>query len=146
VHSENLKLLVASAELAEVVAFELSAKRAELLSNDPVEVPQQIEVQPSYNLTTMVKSDGMGFLIRLAVEVSLPTGQIRCEVGAAYTLKEKLGFDLSPNDLIEYSNEVAVMTLLPFVRQHIADLSQRALGFPLIMPIMQRGALNFSLN
>lgn len=132
--------------MTEIVAFELSVKRIELLSSEPIEIPKQFQVQPNYNLTTLTRPDGTGFLIRLAVEVSVPTGQLRCEVGAAYKLARKLDFEITPNALIEYSNEVAVMTLLPFLRQHVADLSQRAFGFPLIMPILHRGALNFKLE
>lgn len=145
-HSKHLEALVSSAELVQIVAFELSVRRAELFSNGPIDIPDQVQVQPNYNLTTLLESDGSGFMIRLAVEVALQVGEMRCEVGAAYKLNTPLDFDLSPQDLIEYSNEVAVMTLFPFLRQHIADLSQRAFGFPLFMPIMARGTLNFSLN
>jgi hypothetical protein len=144
--TKTLETLVTAAELVEIVAFELSVKRAELISNEPIIVPEQVQVQPSYNLTTLTKPDASGFLIRLAVEVHLPTGEIRCEVGAAYNLKTQLDFELSAPVLIEYANEVAVMTLLPYVRQHIADLSQRALGFPLLMPVMPRGTLQFNQN
>ncbi len=144
--SKNLETLVGAAELVEVIAFELSVKRSEIESPASAENPTQIQVQPTYNLATMSKQDNSGFLIKLAVEVNLPVGILRCEVGAAYVIKTKLGFALDADLLIEYSNEVAVMTLLPFVRQHIADLSQRALGFPLLMPIMARGTLHFSLN
>lgn len=145
-HSKNLEALVGAAELVEVIAFELSVKRSEIEPPSSAENPTQIQVQPTYNLATMSKQDNSGFLIKLAVEVNLPVGVLRCEVGAAYVLKADLGFPLDADLLIEYSNEVAVMTLLPFVRQHIADLSQRALGFPLLMPIMARGTLHFSLN
>lgn len=144
VSNSNLETLVSVSELTEVIAFELSVKRIELISSEPIEIPKQFQVQPNYHLTTLTRPDGTGFLIRLAVEVSIPVGQLRCEVGAAYKLNTNLDFELTPKVLIEYSNEVAVMTLLPFLRQHVADLSQRALGFPLLMPIMARGALRFN--
>lgn len=144
--NDHLGVLTTSAELEEIITFELNVKRAEVLNVELEETPKQFEVQPTYNLTTLTKSDGSGFLIRLALEATLPTGHLRCEVGSLYKLNSRLGFELTSLDLIEYANEVAVMTLLPFLRQHVADLSQRALGFPLIMPIMSRGSLIFNLN
>lgn len=140
--SETLELFIKNVELVEIVAFELSAKRRDTVENP--QVPSQVQVQPNYNLQTASKLDGSGFLIRLAVDLELPTGIIRCEVGAAYKIKELSNLTLSEEILIAFSNEVAVMTLIPYLRQHIADMSQRVLGFPLLMPIMVRGALVFN--
>lgn len=144
--SKNLEALVLVAELTEIVTFELSVKRIEVLKTEPSNPSEQVPVRPNYNLTTATLPHDSGFLIRLAVTIDLPIGQISCDVGATYKLKSELDFALDALILIEYSNEVAVMTLLPFVRQYMADLSQRSWGFPLLMPVMPRGALQFISN
>ena len=144
--SKNLEALVKVAELTEIITFELSVKRVEIPKTEPKNPPKQVPVRPNYSLTTATLPDGSGFLIRLAVTIELPIGQISCDLGAAYKLKSGLDFTLDSSTLIEYSNEVAVMTLLPFVRQSVADLSQRSWGFPLLMPVMPRGALQFLSN
>lgn len=46
---------------------------------------------------------------------------------------------------LDYSNDVAVVALLPYLRQAIADLTQRVFGSPLLMPALQRGAVTFSM-
>ena len=145
-HSENLNALVKSAQLVEIITFELNAKRSKGTSSLSEGVPLQIEVQPQYNLEIGAKPDNLGFIVKLSLQLELPHGTIRCEVGATYSLKNPIDFPLDTSALIEYSNEVAVMTLLPFMRQHIADLSQRVLGFPLLMPILLRGVVHFDLE
>lgn len=140
--SENLAKLVKGATLAEIAVLELRAKKAE--SADGEKIPKQVKVKPNYTLETAVKEDNLGFLIAITTDIDLPSGSIYCQIGATYKVKGEEGLSLQSEDLLEYANEVGVMTLLPFIRQNVADLSQRVLGFPLLMPIMPRGALYFS--
>lgn len=46
----------------------------------------------------------------------------------------------------EFVNNVAIMHILPYARQSIADLTQRVFSAPLLMPIMQRGELQFQVG
>jgi len=142
--TEVLAQLASRAKLLEIVVFELRAKKNHGVAEE--KVPELVQVRPAYNLETASKDDNSGFLITLSIKLDLPAGSIYCEIGAAYDFKEPIDFALSADALVEYSNEVAVMTLLPFLRQNIADISQRVLGFPLLMPIMPRGSLSFTLN
>lgn len=142
--SDALRALVVQSELIEVLLFELSAKRIEDFEGS--KVSERIEVTPIYNLITASTDDQMGFQLRITTKLTLDVGEISCDIASRYKLKEKIQEELDNELLVEYANEVALMTLIPFIRQHIADISQRVLGFPLLMPVMQRGQIKFAPN
>lgn len=47
---------------------------------------------------------------------------------------------------IDFANDVAILAILPFTRQAIADITARVFGAALLMPIIQRGQLVFGLS
>ncbi|MEV8268611.1 hypothetical protein [Microbacterium sp. NPDC076911] len=45
-----------------------------------------------------------------------------------------------------FANEVAVMTLLPYARQAVSDMSTRVFGKPIFMLTIDRGEVGFDLD
>jgi len=144
--SELVSTLVGNSELVEIGTFSLSATRSLHLPAVSDEMPEQVQVQPNYVLSTMAAPAEGRFLIRLAMNVELPVGFVSCDVGAEYQISKSLDIDLDNRLLVDFANEVGIAVLLPFIRQAVADLSQRVFGSPLLMPIMAPGALHFSSN
>lgn len=142
--SHEVHALLENSALVEIVTFELNAKRSDSSPNASKEVATTFEAHPNYTLNTLVSPDESGFLIRLAMSVSLPMGTIHCDLGAAFKHETTLGLELNPELLVEFANDYAVMLLFPYLRQHVADMSQRTFGAPLLMPVLTRGNLIFT--
>lgn len=141
-HSKELLDLHQVAELTEITFEEISGKRT---SRRGAGGDDQIEVEPEYSLNVESREESPGFRIRLGIFVPLEIGEVRVTTVAYYDAE---GFDgeLTLPLLIEYANEVAVMSMLPYLRHAIADLTQRIFGPPLVMPIVRRGELSFSVD
>lgn len=133
--------LVESTSLLAINVFQLAASRH--LDVAPAE---DFEVDPRYTITTDFRDDGSGFRVRLVTEIDTPLGPIMCGVLAEYEHQSvRLGPE-SSEAFSEYVNGVALMHIIPFVRQSIADLTLRVFGSPLLMPILQRGQMQFNLT
>lgn len=138
-HSQTLLDLNAIAELVNVEFEELHARRTG--RRDPDE-DTPINVAPEYTLNVETRDDGPGFRISLRIFVQLGIGEVRVAAVAHYDAEGFAG-ELTPPLLVEYANEVAIMTLLPYLRHAISDLTQRVFGPPLLMPIVRRGEVTF---
>jgi hypothetical protein len=139
--SISLEQLVEEAQIDEITFFEISAIR-----NDTVaEEDQGADVLPSYLLSTATKDDGTGFRVRIRTEIDVATGHIISDLAVSYSLHAINANEVSPAVLIDFVNGVSVMTLVPYNRQAIADISQRIFGATLTMPMIKRGELEFHL-
>lgn len=133
--------LVEATSLLGINVFQLSATRR--LDVAPTD---DFEVDPRYTITADFRDDGAGFRVRLLTEIETPIGPIACGVLAEYEHPDaRLGPE-SSEAFNEYVNGVALMHIIPFARQAIADVTLRVFGSPLLMPILQRGQMQFTLT
>lgn len=139
-HSDELMALVHNVKLNSVEYLELTARRE--LDISPLQ-EGRVDVEPTYTLGTMVADNRESFLLRVKVEFSSEVGHFTAEVAAEYVVTSSDRIELPNALLTDFANEVGIMVLLPYLRQAIADLTQRVFGQPLLMPIMQRGELFF---
>lgn len=103
------------------------------------------EAEPSYQLTVNARDDDKAFRIGLRTEIKVGTGSIVSEIEAEYGFRELTLSAVSEQTRIDFANDVAIMAILPFTRQSIADITIRVFGAPLLMPIVKRGELSFSV-
>lgn len=133
--------LVDAASLTTITATRLICER--FLGVDPEE---GAEISPEYGLDIGTRPDAKGFRILLRTDIDVPIGRISCDVAAEYELEDRvLGKD-SGEAMQSFINNVALMHILPFVRQSISDLTQRVFSAPLVMPIMKRGEIEFEIG
>lgn len=83
------------------------------------------------------------FRFMLEVCIEAVRGDVEVQSVAVYSIDKEFKGILSDAVLYEYANEVAVMALMPYVRQRVADVSGRVLGQTILLPILQRGQLHF---
>ncbi|WP_454130139.1 hypothetical protein [Microbacterium aurum] len=100
------------------------------------------EISPSYGLR--VRSEDNELIVRLATTLEAGLGRIVVDAAITYILNADAEF--SEDVRLEFANEVGIMALLPYVRQAIADLSQRVFGEVVLMPVMPRGTLWFTAD
>lgn len=84
------------------------------------------------------------FRIALELWVQLPVADLQTVFIAQYGVPADLGELLTDEIITEYANNVAVMTLFPYVRESLGDLARRV-GVDFTLPIIQRGQMTFEV-
>lgn len=139
--SETLLTLVRCAQLDSIEFREISARRvAPQEKTDPPRIDLRTEVQDP----TDVQDDQREFRYALRVTLHDAEGDVAVEPLATYHVPmEHAGLLDDGMALTEFANEVAVMALIPYVRQALADVTQRVFSGSILMPTYQRGQLRF---
>lgn len=133
--STELQWLASHTNVASVELWELNAKRGNAEYEEP---------QLTLHLPTPANEDNcVTFQVGLRVAVSAEAGNAVVDTFGRFIVDEIPHFELSQSLLTDYANKVAVMVLLPYARQSLADLTQRVFNAPVLMPIFPQGALVF---
>lgn len=144
----DIHALVAEAELLHIATLEISAGRTDLSqSNDELmasfeDKGHDIDMDFGVSLDLGEEDDGR-FRVRVLTEVESDPGIIRVNIAAEYELANLGPREVSDDVMLEFVNKVSVMTILPYVRQAIADISQRVFTYPLTMPLFKVDELTF---
>ncbi len=137
---KTVEELVETASLVSIEIDELGAERK------PGDASEEVSVEPAYDLTLNLRDDFAGFRVRLLTTIDVPIGLIRCGVYAEYELSGSTIGSESTEAVGVFVNNVALMHVLPYVRQSIADITLRVFNGPLLMPIIQRGEISFKVE
>lgn len=147
----ELQALVSDASLIGISTLEVSARRpanqqspAPEAEGETADEGATLQITPTFSLTIDTRKDDGGFRFRLRVEIDLNRGTAAVEVAAEYQYAHFKHSEL-PKGVIEgFVNGVAVMALVPYARQHVADATLRVFGTPVTMPMFRQGELAFS--
>ncbi|UYG15748.1 hypothetical protein BRM3_08830 [Brachybacterium huguangmaarense] len=140
IHFESaVQMLDAGANLESVNFYELSAVINEDWSSES-ELPTDAE--PEFYLKHIVSD--REFSARLRTRMDMGIGVVIVDASATYTFTENIA--VSKGAAEEFVNRVAVMALLPYIRQAVADLTQRVFGDPFVIPILHAGELVFEIT
>ena len=135
----SLEDLVEDTDLIGISTFQLAAERVD----EPSEVDDGAELDPTHILHIDTREDGSGFRVKVETQIEMPIGRIVATVGAAYQLNTLNMSAIDREILMGFVNNVAVMTLIPYIRQAIGDITLRVFDSALLMPMMKRGELWF---
>ncbi len=136
VEQERLGHLVRVAKLEDVAYSEIQGRNQ---NGGDLE-----EFSPSFVISLEARHEpAPGFRVLLECRAdSDPDMQLVVGARATYSVPTEERDLLEEQDVLEsFVNEVAIMTLLPFVREGLADLALRVFRTPIIMPMFPRGAL-----
>lgn len=128
-------------ELQEIRATELSCVREEV--EDPEEQPRFALQVDLTDLEDLEADEPRPVRYGLKLELETPDGRTRVNFEGRYSIAREHAESFDMALAVEYANHVALMALLPYVRQALTDLSIRVLDNQILMPIFQRGAINF---
>jgi hypothetical protein len=139
-HSEPVDVigLIDAVELTRVVFRECSAQRDSI---DTVADSDLDGIQPSLEL--QISQDGRGFRLGLRFDIEIPGGRLAVEPVAEFVVTKQSSIVVTPELAVAYANEVGAMTLMPYARQAIADMSMRVFDHALQMGIVRRGQFHF---
>lgn len=126
-------------ELAGVELYELTATRPDtVIVNAPAPVD---EITLSTATAIRAGDHGADYRCTLTVEFD----RARLVVDGAVLYRTERPVTLEQSVLESFGDNVAIMTLIPYLRQAITDLALR-LGFNVTLPIIRRGAITFTLQ
>lgn len=140
--SEALKDLNPHVELMDVGCREIYCVRERI--EHPDDAPQfalQVELE---ELDELKNKKFRGIQYELKMELETLNGKIRIVVDGSYRIPIAQGRSISVALAVEYANHVALMTLLPYLRQALSDMSARVFKNQILMPVFQRGDISFS--
>ncbi|MBM7767377.1 hypothetical protein [Glutamicibacter nicotianae] len=145
----DIHLFVEDVSLLDIVILELSAVRSnkeqgnDELAKGFIDGEYNVETDFSMSMARDTESNKK-FRIQVTTDIISDPGKIYVETAAEYALNDLNIDDIDESLMLDFANRVALMTLLPFIRQSVADVSQRVFIQPLTMPIFKAGELAFN--
>ncbi len=140
----SLAGLLANVELDRVEVFELRARRRDggfddLPVAEDVDDEQILAGQVGLGLHLMLQTTDTEMAVRVIGSFEHLASAYTVDLAAIYAMREPSKIDeLAVKPFIE---QVAMMALFPYIRQHLHDLSQR-LGHPVTLPLLRAGTVN----
>ena len=104
------------------------------------------ESEPQWAVGIDNRADNLGFRIRVAVALGFGNGEVSAEAAAAYSTTEVASTQISREAMEQFVNDVSCMQLMPYLRQAIADLTNRAFDSAITLPMLKRGQLTFEIS
>jgi hypothetical protein len=139
---DELRELVGLLTLQQIQYYVISAEVNETPREDAPAVGVEVNGDIDVEWGCKIRVVGNEFGARLRAEVNDVDGRIVVDVAAEYEAPDEL--TITRELAFDYVNEVAVMQLLPFVRETVNTMSAKVLHKPLLMPVYQRGEIGFS--
>jgi hypothetical protein len=133
--------LVDAIELSDIVTFELRARRRDGDFDDLAAAQEDGEDERSFEPRLMLSQSDTQLAVRLVAELQTPTIECVVDVAAIYGLREPVTIDEEP--LREFLENIAVMTLIPYVRVAFHDLTGR-LGDAETLPLVRGGSVTLT--
>ena len=134
---EAIRELMDRCTLSQIEYHEISAKLA-AGTFDPSEPPEL-----DMDLRVQHRCDDEDFGIRLAAEISSIAGTLSVTVAAVYDYEGDIP---TKRALLGFGNEVAVMTVFPYLRETVHTLSMKVFAFPILLAPINRGDVGFDLD
>lgn len=131
-----LQDLIDHSQLLSVDLHELSARRAEVEPSGDTKGLANVEVQ--------YRTSPNRFGVRLVAQGQHPAGEYRCSVAGEFELLD--GFEAEPRPLQLFTNEVAIMLLIPYLREAISSVTARVLGEAVQLPLVSRGEITVEVE
>jgi preprotein translocase subunit SecB len=133
-----IRFLIEHSELRSIEHYEMSARRYDAPPAD--DAPDNGQV----NIVVQQRSDADSFGVRLNAKIVIPLGEVEVSVAGEYALLNPAA--LTPRSLQLFANEVAVMTVFPYLREAVASITGRVFQQQLHLPMISRGQIVVDVN
>ncbi|MBT1618129.1 protein-export chaperone SecB [Curtobacterium flaccumfaciens pv. poinsettiae] len=135
--------VVAASDLVDVSYYELAATQNDDSISEAPEGDTQLHLAQEMSYGT--RDDDRGFRVRIRTTVDAPDqGKVVIGVSAAWQYAGESAQAISRATMLDFINNVAVMVLLPYIREATSDLTRRVFGSALVLPVIQRGQIGFT--
>lgn len=138
-HVDNIKELLDHIEFDGVKFLEQHAKTTfEQLEYEPGENDEVIDPQIDMEL----RSSPEAVVIRVQFKASTPAGYVLIDGLATFTYDHPI--EASRELILEFINKVGFSTYIPYLRQAVHDLTSKCFTHPLILPLFNSEAFDFT--
>ena len=121
--------LLQAAELTGIRTYQVVGVRAAAEEERADDTKQDLQV--------MVKGDAGGLETRVLMTVNTPEADLRADVGALYTFRERLSVE--KEIVAEFVEKVGVMAVFPFLRESILTTATRLGVAPPVLGLLRAG-------
>lgn len=128
-----IRELIPAARLTSMDTYELSARRA---ADEPAAADLEsgsIEV----DVASHIEEAAFGF--RITATITMPIGEVIASVAGEYEIAN--GVTPTRRTVQQFGNEVAIMSIYPYVREAVSSITAKVFGEPLLMPVVERGQI-----
>ncbi|MCF2587211.1 hypothetical protein [Brevibacterium sp. UCMA 11752] len=134
-HLIEVRALVDQVQPESVEFHEVSARR---FDSGPVGEGGETSIE------VQIRKGSEGFGVRLKATAEVAVAEAVVSVAGKYSVSE--GADPSSRSIKQFVNEVAVMTVLPYLREGMATITAKVFGTALYIPIIPRGNIAVELD
>lgn len=137
--------------LRDVRFFKMSAELLEADEDAPVdsEVPDgrhasddDEDTDISVNIGLRTRQSGQTLGVRIEFTASQETWRVSLDVSAEFEADEP--FATSEAARVDFADKVGVMTLYPYIREAVGNLTQRTVGSSFLLPTIHQGDISFA--
>lgn len=132
---EDVRALLEDVSLEAIEFHEVSARR--------FDAPPE-EERGGFSIEVQIREESEGFGVRLKCTAAAFGGEAVVSVAGEYSLSA--GANPSSRTIKKFVNEVAVMTVLPYLREGITTITAKVFGKALYLPIIPRGDIAVALD
>ena len=131
--------VIAGSTLQSIEYYEVAARR-----HDAPPADESTENDGRLGIEVQLRIDATSFGVRLNANVVMPLGEATASVAGEYSISA----DFHPTERVlrMFANEVAVMTVLPYLREAIATSTSRVFGGPVHLPLIERGEIALDIE
>lgn len=131
----EVRALIDRVSLESVEFHEVSARRFDSEIED---------VNGNFSIEVQIREGSEGFGVRLKCTAEVSAGEAVVSVAGEYSLVD--GATPSKRAVRQFVNEVAVMTVLPYLREGMTTITAKVFGSALYIPIIPRGEIAVELD
>lgn len=135
---ERIRTLIEKSDLEGIFFHEFNARRWDQTPEDLGE-----EDARTLDIGVQYRHGEEDFGIRLNARLRNSTGEAVVSVAGEYSLDD---YAPTKRDVLLFANEVAVMTLFPYLREGVSELTNRVFGDAVLLPVAPRGAIAVELD
>ena len=135
-----VQAVIANSSLEHVDFHELSARRIPGAKGSSVET----EDEGNLSLAVQQRIDDQSFGVRLNATATFSGGEATVSVAAEYQLLNEI--KPTRRALQIFCNEVAIMTVFPYLREGMSSITTRVFGEAIYLPVAERGSISIDVE
>lgn len=135
--------------LSGITFLEISAVQDEITDREvsPESDEESLEsFHPTFGYRVDPHANDKAFRIRFRMTVESRSGIAVVEIASEWILTEGSARSIDGQTMLDFVNSEGLNTMLPYVRQALADITQRVYGNAVVMPVTRRGEIAFTAH
>lgn len=114
---------------------------------DAEDVSQGESITPTYTGAAERSTDGRQLRVSFGVELDLGMGNVEVTAVVVFSIRDGLLLQCDSKTVSDFVNDEAIVLLVPFVRETVADITYKTFGNSLFMPLWnEKNSVRFDFD